>query len=104
MNFFKRKPKVTKLIDFSIQNVSSGQVVAMIEYLDKYEAIGFKDVMINYGKSEYGDTRCYLTIDHKAPMVLQWIKDRNPSQVEELAKRFQMNANEEYSLDGKWGW
>lgn len=101
MSLFKRKPKIIKLIDFSIQNVSSGQVVGMLEYLEKYEAVGFRDVMVNYGKSEYGDTRCYLSIDYKAPMVLQWIKDRNPSQVEELAKRFKMNADENYTLDGR---
>ncbi|UGO51374.1 hypothetical protein PQE72_gp069 [Bacillus phage vB_BanS_Skywalker] len=93
--FFKRKPKIIKLIDFSIQNVSSGQVVGMLEHL------GFKLVNVNYGKNEYGDTRCYLTIDHEDRRVIQWVKDRNPSQVEEFAKRFKMNADDNYTLDGE---
>lgn len=101
MNFFKRKPKVIKLVDFSIMNVSSGQVMGMLEYLEKYQAGGFKAVMVNYGKSEYGDTRCYLTIDHEDPRVMQWVKDRNPAQVEEFAQRFKMNADENYTLDGR---
>lgn len=102
MNFFKRKPKVIKLIDFSIQNVSSGQVVGMLEYLEKYQAGGFRAVNVNYGKSEYGDTRCYLTmIDNEDRRVIQWVKDRNPAQVEEFAQRFKMNADENYTLDGR---
>lgn len=99
--WFKRKPKVIKLIDFSIMNVSSGQVMGMLEYLEKYQAGGFKAVMVNYGKNELGDTRCYLTIEHEDRRVLQWVKDRNPSQVEEFAQRFKMNADENYTLDGR---
>lgn len=99
--FFKKKPKIIKLIDFSIQEVSSGQVTAMIKHLEERKGSGFKFVNIDYSKSEYGDTRCYLTIDYEDRRVLQWFKDRNPAQVEEFAKRFKMNADENYTLDGE---
>lgn len=91
---FKKKPKTIKLIDFSVQNVSSGQVTAMLRYLEKEKGSAFKFVNEQYGKNEHGDTRCYLTIDHENPSVLQWFTDRNSSQVEEFAKSFTLNAEE----------
>jgi hypothetical protein len=89
MWFFKKKTKVIKikLIDFSVQNLSSGNVATMLKYLEQEKGSGFKFVQVDYGKSEYGDTRCYLTIDHKDPRVMQWFEDRNSAQVEEFCRK-----------------
>lgn len=87
MKFFKKKPKVIKLIDFSVQNLSSGNVAAMLKHLEGEKGSGFRFIQANYGKSGYGDTRCYLTIDHEDPRVMQWFKDRNSAQVEEFCRK-----------------
>lgn len=84
---FKKKSKSIKLIDFSVQNLSSGNVAAMLKHLEEEKSSGFKFIQVNYGKSEFGDTRCYLTIDHREPGVMQWFKDRNSAQVEEFCRK-----------------
>ncbi|MED2125974.1 hypothetical protein P4V88_02305 [Bacillus thuringiensis] len=93
MWFLKKKPKTINLIDFSVQELSSGQVVAMLKHLESEKSSGFKFVNENYRTNDYGDTRCFLTIDHEDRGVIQWFKDRNQSQVEEFAKSFKVNLD-----------
>lgn len=85
---FKKKNKTIKLIDFSIQDVSTGQVTSMIKYLEETKSSSFKFLNVNYRTNKYGDTRCYLTTEYADGRLIQWFKDRNPSQVEEFSKRF----------------
>lgn len=89
--WFKKKPKLIKLVDFSIQDVSSGQVFSMLKYLEDTKSSTFKYINVNYGKNENGDTRCYLTAEYLDGKVIQWFKDRNSSQIEEFAKSFKIN-------------
>jgi len=88
MFFKKKKSKNIKLIDFSIQEVSSGQIDSMIKYLEENVSVNFKYLNVDFGKNKYGDTRCYLTIPYSDGRVLQWFEDRNASQIEEFAKKF----------------
>lgn len=82
--------KTIKLIDFSIQEVSTGQVDAMLAYLSKRISKSFDHIMVKFMNNEYGDTRCYLTINISEGTVIQWFKDRNPAQIEDFTKSFKV--------------
>jgi hypothetical protein len=86
--FFRKGPKTLNLIDFSMQDVSTGQVSSMLTWLRDNTGRGFTSVKADYRNNEYGDTRCYLTTDFHDGRVIQWFKDRNPAQVEEFAQYF----------------
>lgn len=96
--FSKKKQKTIKLIDFSIQEVSTGQVKHMLKYLEDNKSRNFKSVNVDYGRNDNGDTRCYLTMEYSDGRVIQWFKDRSPSQVEEFAKKFKMNDDGDFVL------
>jgi hypothetical protein len=68
--------------------VSSGQVDAMLKYLAHMVSVKFSQINVSFGTNNYGDTRCYLTINHFDGAVIQWFKDRSPSQVAEFAESF----------------
>lgn len=87
-NFIKKKKKVIKLIDFSFQQVSTGQVQGMLNYLTEHNNNGFKYVETEFKRNKNGNLRCYLTIDYNNSTVIQWFADRTPGQVEDFAKRF----------------
>jgi hypothetical protein len=86
--FISKKNKIVNLIDFSMQDVSTGQVEMLIKYLCATQGNGFKYINIRFGKNTLGDTRCYLTTEKERTRIIQYFKDRNPSQIEELAKSF----------------
>lgn len=79
---------MVNLIDFSIQDVSTGQIDSMIKYLCEIHGNGFRFINIRFGNNSLGDTRCYLTVEKERVRVIQFFKDRNPAQIEELAKTF----------------
>ena len=83
--FRKNKSKLTNLKDFSIMEVSSGQVVMMVKYFkDKY------NWKINYDFNKYnGVPRCYLTTDDPKESMKQYFDDRSSSQIEEFAQTFE---------------
>jgi hypothetical protein len=58
----------------------------MLKYLETHYYIF--NLKVVFGKDEYGMSRCYLSIDDPNGRVIRWFKDRNPAQVEELAKTF----------------
>lgn len=86
--FRKNKSKLTNLKDFSVMEVSSGQVDMMIKYLkDRY---GW-DIDYDF-KNNNGVTRCYLTSIDKNEYMKQYFDDRTSSQIEDIAKSFELNA------------
>lgn len=70
------------LIDFSIAEISSGQVIALIRHLDIAE--NFSHIAYNFDNG-----RCYLYALKRSQAMEIWFNDRNASQIEELTKSFE---------------
>jgi len=94
----KKKTKQHELINFSFQNLSTGQVG---EYILKelYKKNNFSHIGYKYVK-DGGELRCILyTLSNPSKRLVNYFNDRCPAMVEEKANSYEGIAHEFV----KWG-